>query len=298
GTPTPAAPAPAGQPDPAPAPATPANPAPQPAPAAPAAFSPEATAKIQELERKLASENGSRQLAGLAASAGLKTPEDIAKAQRALQMVSQFESANIDPSGLLSTLGGNAANQPETPQPLTPESVEATVRKAIVGVQSESEHNTAWNTAEQTLDAKIAELTGDNTAAKSFIESRLTQEVMGMITAYPQGHPLEGKNAPVTTAQIEQAAAKVQQEWSTIIGASNATNPAVNPAAAVLNGGVPANNGGGLQSATGGDGVSGAGSVPHYKQTKDQRDALGNQFLAAAAAQSSGAFTMMAPQGT
>lgn len=298
GTPAPAAPEPSGQATPAPAPATPATPASQPAPAAPAPFSPEATAKIQQLEQQLAGANGSRQLAGLAVGAGLKTAEDIARAQNALAVVSQFEQAKIDPNSLLSTLNGNAASQPETPQPLTQESIEATMRKTIINVQSEAQNEAAWSSAEQTLDAKINELTGDNTGARSFIESRLTQEVKGMIAAYPAGHPLEGKAAPVTPAQIEQAAAKVQQEWSVITGTANATNPAVNPTAAVLNGGVPANSGGGLQSADGGNGVAGAGQVPHYKLPKDQRNAFGNQMLANAAAQTQGAFTMMHPQGT
>ena len=165
-------------------------------------------------------------------------------------------------------------------------------------MQSESANNAAWDAAEQTLDTKINELTGENQGARAFIESRLTQLVMSQIGKYPAGHPLEGKNAPLTAAQIEQASATVQQEWNAITGAANATNPAVNPAAAVLNGGIPAMSGGGLQSADGGNGVAGAGQVPHYKLPKDQRNAFGNQLLANAAAQSQGAFTMMHPQGT
>lgn len=207
-----------------------------------------------------------------------------------MALVSKFQEANVDPATVLSVFAGKApeAQQPTAPEPITQESIDATVRNAILGVQSEQEHKTAWAESERVLDSKITELSGGNEALQGFIESRLVQLVKSQMSAYPEGHPLAGKAAPVTTAQIEAAAQQVQNEYQALVGANNATDPTKNPAAALLNGNMPAMPGGGMQANDGGDGVTG-GNTPFYKLPKAQRDQIASQQLANAMKPQSGA---------
>lgn len=218
---------------------------------------------------------GDRPLVEAALSAGVRSPDDFQKFVAAQQTLERFQQAGHDPNSILQMLGGKApqqTQQTQTPTSLGEDQIRSIIGGELASHEAKSAHEQQWTSMNDSLISEVDKIAGENAsdARRRVIEDVVARHANAQIERYPDGHPLAGKAKPLTSAQIQSAIASATSEISEFSGAQirqNATQP-----------NVP-NQGGGLQSNTGGNGIAGQDERPVWARTKQEQIAHAEQFL-------------------